>query len=386
MIKRIFGSTRNFLLVLLLPLIIMAFPAILAAQDNTTSDTEEQRSRLEEIGEEKAKLERDLGEIKQAENLVNDDLEAIDTELTWLTRRIDRTTSNYETKKQQVDFFNESNAQAIEDLNKAQESFKIRLVEWYKAGTGSVLESILSAGDLSDFLLVMAYMEALMESDQTNIDFIREQQGRIVEQTEQLQVDIAECERLLSEMNVDLARFQELKDAHASRLTGIKDDRVAMEAAIRELDASSYEIAMLLQASQYTERFGTQGMIWPVDAPITSGYGVRNHPIFGGRRMHTGVDMPVPYGTLVHAAQDGIVVYASWKNGYGNTVIIDHGGNLATLYGHNSSVEVRVGEHVSRGQVIAKAGSTGYSTGPHVHFEVRVHGEPTDPLPYMPPK
>jgi len=387
MIKNTFGNNRNFILALSLLFLIWAFPAMLIAQETDIPETsDEQRDRLEEIGEERDQLERDITEIKQAESLVLDDLEAIDTELTWLNRNIERTTSNYETKKQQVDFFNESNTQAIGDLQQAQDFFEARLVEWYKAGAGTVLESMLSAGDLSDFLLVMAYMEAIMESDEDNIDFIREQQGRIAEQTQQLQLDIAECERLLTEMNDDRSRYEELKDAHSSRLSGISSDRVQMEAALRILEASSYEIAMLLQASQYTEQFGTEGMIWPVDARINSGYGTRRHPIFGNMRMHTGVDMACPYGTHVHAAQDGVVVFSGWKGGYGNAVILDHGGGLGTLYAHNSSLEVRVGEMVNRGQVIAKVGSTGYSTGPHVHFEVRTNGQPVDPMPFMPPR
>jgi len=387
MISRIFGSNLNFVLVLILAVLLWAFPAMLIAQEDDIPETSDgQRSRLEEIGEEEAVLEDELRTIRQAENLVVDDLEAIDRELTYLTGSISRTTSNYETKKQQVDFFNNSNANAIANLETAQEFFEMRLVEWYKAGAGSVLGSMLSAGDLSDFLLVINYMEAIMESDQDNIDFIREQQGRIAEQTQELQLDIAECERLLIEMNNDLERYQELKDAHSYRLSGIMTDRTQMEIALRELQASSYEIEMLLQASQYTERFGTEGMIWPIDAAITSGYGNRRHPIFGGMRMHTGVDMPAPYGTLVHAPQDGIVVYSGWKSGYGNTVIIDHGDGLATLCAHNSSLEVRVGEMVNRGQVIAKVGSTGYSTGPHVHFEVRISGQHTDPMPFMPPR
>ncbi len=384
MIGHKFRNSTGFLFMLLLPLLIWIAPVTLTAQENPDDATEEERREmLEDINEEKTALQRELDEMKQAENLVEDDLEYIDRELTTLTRRIERTQSNYVTKQQQVDFFNQSNAQAIADLEAAQSKFELRLIEWYKSGAGSVLGSLLSAGDLSEYIHVMSYMDAIMQSDQVTIDFIREQQGRIAEQTELLTAEIAECERLLTEMRKDEARFQELRGTHYSRLTEIAGDVDRVEKAISDLRSSSYEIAMLLQASQYTSSFSGGGLIPPVDAPITSGFGMRRHPIFGGIRMHTGVDMPIAYGTPIHASQDGVVAFSGWKRGYGNTVLIDHGGGLATLYAHCSSLEVRVGERVSRGQVIAKIGSTGYSTGPHLHFEVRINGEPVDPEHYI---
>ena len=118
-------------------------------------------------------------------------------------------------------------------------------------------------------------------------------------------------------------------------------------------------------------------MIWPVSGPVTSGFGWR----WG--RMHEGIDIAVPTGTPVAAAASGRVIYAGWMGGYGNLVVIDHGGGIATAYGHNSSIAVGNGSSVSQGQTISYAGSTGHSTGPHVHFEVRVNGSPVDPLGYL---
>jgi len=118
-------------------------------------------------------------------------------------------------------------------------------------------------------------------------------------------------------------------------------------------------------------------------AKVSSGFGPRVHPIYGDVRTHTGVDYDAPTGTPVHAAADGVVVSAATLGGYGNCTIIDHGGGLATLYGHQSSMSVSAGERVTAGQVIGRVGSTGASTGPHLHFEVRRNGEPINPVPYL---
>jgi murein DD-endopeptidase MepM/ murein hydrolase activator NlpD len=121
----------------------------------------------------------------------------------------------------------------------------------------------------------------------------------------------------------------------------------------------------------------------PVPGAITSGFGYRMHPIFHVRKLHTGVDMHAGMGESIKAAAAGTVVFAGWRGGYGKCVIIDHGGGLATLYAHQSEILVSVGQVVKRGVVIGKVGSTGYSTGPHLHFEVRVNGTPVDPVGYL---
>lgn len=128
---------------------------------------------------------------------------------------------------------------------------------------------------------------------------------------------------------------------------------------------------------------GKAAMIWPVYGVITSPFGYRVHPIYGRQILHSGMDIGVDYGTPVHAALDGVVIEAEWISGYGNAVVIDHGNNTTTLYGHNQKLNVKVGQQVKQGDVIAYAGSTGNSTGPHVHFEIRVNGEAVDPALYL---
>ena len=121
-------------------------------------------------------------------------------------------------------------------------------------------------------------------------------------------------------------------------------------------------------------------MIYPVNGPVTSQFGYRVHPIAGTTRLHTGMDFGVGYGVPILAADNGVVIHSGWYGGYGNTVILDHGGGFTTLYAHASSLAVNVGQTVKQGQMVSRVGSTGYSTGPHLHFELRYHGNPINPL------
>jgi murein DD-endopeptidase MepM/ murein hydrolase activator NlpD len=148
---------------------------------------------------------------------------------------------------------------------------------------------------------------------------------------------------------------------------------------IDALQAVSAELAARIRAAQAnsTVRRGSGALIWPVNAPITSPFGMR----WG--RMHEGIDLGAAYGTPIAAAASGTVIYAGWMEGYGNLTVIDHGGGLSTAYGHQSHIAVSIGEQVAQGQIIGNVGSTGHSTGPHLHFEVRVNGAPVDPLGYL---
>ena len=177
-------------------------------------------------------------------------------------------------------------------------------------------------------------------------------------------------------------RKQERKEL----LDNAVSERDSAEQAYQELLQTSRQIEQMIRASQGHTSGAVQStgrMIWPLNGPITSPYGWRTHPIFGTARYHSGIDIGADYGENISAADSGTVIFAGWMGGYGYAVIIDHGGGISSLYGHNSELTVSEGQQVRQGQVIALAGSTGYSTGPHCHFEVRQNGEPVDPSGYL---
>jgi murein DD-endopeptidase MepM/ murein hydrolase activator NlpD len=178
----------------------------------------------------------------------------------------------------------------------------------------------------------------------------------------------------------DLSSTRRQKLTDLSQLTEAERQEAgeidALQAVSAQL-ADSIRAAQARDATSPTQTPSSAGLIWPVQGPITSPFGWR----WG--RMHEGIDIGVGYGTPIHAAASGTVIYCGWESGYGNLTVIDHGGNLATAYGHQSSIAVSCGQQVAQGEVIGYVGCTGHCFGPHLHFEVRVNGNPVDPLGYL---
>ena len=206
-------------------------------------------------------------------------------------------------------------------------------------------------------------IESARQSLERDMDVRQEQEQKARTAREIMEQKVAKQQALIEKMKSDKAVFDQQYD---------------------ELMAASRQVGEMIRGSHYNvQPSGSGAMIWPISGPITSEFGWRTHPITGDQRFHSGLDIGGEYGLPVHAAQSGTVTYAGWISGYGNTVIIDHGGGITTLYGHNQSLAVGEGQVVSQGQVISYCGSTGNSTGPHCHFEVRQNGEPVSPYGYL---
>ena len=186
----------------------------------------------------------------------------------------------------------------------------------------------------------------------------------------ELEAEVVLQSLLIEELDDEIAHFEDELDELQAEQARIK----------RRIAAEQAEAAARLAAPALVS---PSGFVRPVPGVITSGYGPRYHPILGYYRLHTGVDMAADYGRQIKAARDGVVILADVWGGYGRTVVIDHGGGVSTLYAHQSSLSVSYGQAIKAGTVIGKVGTSGLSTGAHLHFEVRVGGEPVDPAPYL---
>jgi len=217
------------------------------------------------------------------------------------------------------------------------------------------------------------------------IDAYTTDRDRTAALREDLIVEQQRLQALLEETEERRLQLADQATAKREALQAVVRERTASERAIRDLEEDSAALAALIQSMQSRASAGPRrslsAFLLPLRGPVTSRFGFRRHPIFRLRQFHQGVDIAAPRGSQVLAAFDGKVLFAGWYGGYGKLVILDHGGGTSTLYGHLSAILVKPGQVVARGRLIGNVGSTGYSTGPHLHYEVRQNGRPIEPGP-----
>jgi murein DD-endopeptidase MepM/ murein hydrolase activator NlpD len=262
-----------------------------------------------------------------------------------------------------------------------------RLRDIYKENRLGYLTLLFSAQTMGDFANKMFYLERIVAADIAMLRQLGYQQGVISQKEKNLRQRYSELAGIKELFKRRKNQFQSQQAFQNRIYSDLARKRREYERQIAELEQNSKEIENLivkiLSLGQGSAVKGSGRFIWPVRGPLTSGYGYRKHPIFRSVRFHTGLDIGVRYGTAVAAADNGLVIFGGWWGGYGMVVIIDHGNGYSTVYAHLSRLYVKKGQQVKKGQVVAASGSTGYSTGPHVHFEIRKNGATTNPLRFL---
>ena len=321
------------------------------------------------------------------------EVDSISEQLRNIQMELDAATNEYKAIKVKLG----ETEQKIEEneiiLAKAQKSFdkrKVvlnkRLCDVYENGQLSYVDVLLGANDFNDLISRMDLLTMIMKHDVNLFSEIKAERELILNKKAELENDKQAIQVLEQAAEEKKAVVELRKQERKELLDNAVSERDSAEQAYQELLQTSRQIEQMIRASQGHTSGAVQStgrMIWPLNGPITSPYGWRTHPIFGTARYHSGIDIGADYGENISAADSGTVIFAGWMGGYGYAVIIDHGGGISSLYGHNSELTVSEGQQVRQGQVIALAGSTGYSTGPHCHFEVRQNGEPVDPSGYL---
>ena len=361
----------------------------LSASVSWAETIEEKRAQRDEIqqklGEKDAQLEDKKKEISNAmERLI-----LTQEELAEAKRKL----AAIESRQQALSIKIRQNEAALaakqKEYDKSRSVYKKRLRDIYENGQVNYLDVLLGAADFRDFSSRMYLLQRVIRRDFALIDRLEEQREALLQQK-------AELDDIRKQLAAAHAESQKEKEIVAQKTVERQKlyeqalaEKAQLDAEYEELQRNSQEITAMIQRMEQEGRMmpqagGTGQLAWPVNGEITSPFGWRVHPIWGTQIFHAGLDIGADYGDPVHAADSGTVVFAGWMGGYGNAVMIDHGGGMVTLYGHNSSITVGEGEQVSKGQTIALAGSTGNSTGPHCHFEVRIHGEVVSPLQYLP--
>ena len=278
--------------------------------------------------------------------------------------------------------------QATEEYEKQKKQLEARLVASYKAGETSYLDMLLQSSSLSEFISNYYLISRIVTYDQEMLSKVekqkkelelakielKKQKKQLIETTEESENKAVSLENMIVIKNSYISQLSEEEKEYA-------DNIVEMQNEIKKVEAEILQAATLNIGYDYV---GGE-MAWPVPGHtiITSKFGMRTHPITGVYKLHTGVDISASIGDMFIAANDGVVAKAEYNTAYGNMVLINHGGGVSTLYAHGSEILVEVGQEVKRGDEVLKVGSTGYSTGPHAHFEVRINGQYVDPMPYI---
>lgn len=352
---------------------VFATSAMQQQLDTTKNNITQTKKDLEKIKNNKKITLNDIESLDQQIGAAEDDIVYLEKEITTLETNIN---------------------QAIVDIKEAEEEYEVkdvkrqdRLIAYYKCGSVSLMDTLLESESITDFFFRYRVLDEIMEYDQEMLKELNEEKISIENKKVQLEEDKVVCEQkkvLAEEQKVALNDVKEIRVTYLSKLEKEED---LLEKSIDELqkkaDSLTEEIRKM-SSSSTTSKYTGGTMQWPLPNfyGISSYYGNRLHPVLKVYKMHTGVDIAGAgcNGKNVVAAADGKVITAGWISGYGYTVMIDHGGGIVTLYAHSQKLLVKVGDKVKKGQPIMLVGSTGYATGPHLHFEVRVNGKYVNPL------
>lgn len=279
-------------------------------------------------------------------------------------------------------------AKANEELAERRKLVQARLRSMYVMGDQTVLSVYLGVEEMGDFVARQGIMERVMEADRRLFQELIQLQRKVAAMKAEQDQTVAQIRQLKARQLQERERLTEARAKKRQILRAVNQDKAKLQREYDAMDAESRRIENQLAALYAAQGGGTPvpfrgRFMRPVGGRLSSGFGNRRHPILGTTRLHAGLDFASPSGTPIRAAASGTVVSAGSMRGYGNTVIIDHGGGYSTLYAHCSRLMVRSGQRVNQGQVIAAVGSTGLSTGPHLHFEIRVNGRPVNPASYV---
>ncbi|MCD7878988.1 MAG: peptidoglycan DD-metalloendopeptidase family protein, partial [Candidatus Gastranaerophilales bacterium] len=274
----------------------------------------------------------------------------------------------------------------IAQYNKRQSASAERIRCIYKTKHSLILDLLISTNSISEFLDRIYYQNLIIQSDRKKMTELRSEAKNIAILKQKVEQEKKQLSKIINDMNRENSNIKQTISQNKSMIEKIQNDKRAYERSEKELKKQSDRLASIISRSTKNSAVvAGSGFILPIASGyrITSPYGWRVHPIFKTKSFHTGIDYASPSGTPIRASNSGKVIYSGWYGGYGKVVIIDHGNctgqPTTTLYAHMSQQKVLAGQNVTKGQVIGLVGSTGYSTGPHCHFEVRINGKPQNP-------
>lgn len=359
------------------------------SKSKSKSSTQLQRE-MRSVQSQKQKIQKQIQAKRREARAVMGDIQEVDGRLGHLEGRIEETSTQLSKNVQTQRKLASEVTATTQRLDQKRKEVRERLKQMYVAEEENVAVALLKARDLGDLAGRKTIIEKIAAKDRELFDEVDQLQKSIVAKKAQQDRVVANIRDLKSRQVNYQGELKSARSNKAQLLGELQAQQAELRKEYDELDRESDALAAQIRSLQASRRGTRQevspyrgSFLRPVSGRITSGFGMRFHPILKQNRMHNGIDFAAPTGTPIISVAPGVVLSAGYRRGYGNTVVIDHGGGMSTLYAHCSRLFVSEGQRVTRGQRIAAVGSTGLSTGPHLHFEVRIDGRPVDPRRYL---
>ncbi|MDD4066989.1 MAG: peptidoglycan DD-metalloendopeptidase family protein [Clostridia bacterium] len=376
---------KIFLLISVLAMVIMFSGVVLATNLNTLKD------QLDQNNKDLKDKQGQVTEIKNEQKTLLSQIANLGTQINKLETQIKALNNQINTCDAEITLTEEEIAEKEAEMEKQYNLLKTRIVAMYESGNISMIDVLLGADSISDFLSKYYMMNEVSNFDNNLLNKMNIQKEEIAKLKSCLEEKKTMLEKNRDDVKTKNTELASSKKVLSTKNSELENDKKALEESIDAIVEESQKLTAEIIKLQGTSKYAGGEMAWPLPgfSTITSSYGMRMHPTLKVYKLHTGVDISGAnsYGKAIVAANSGKVIAAKYNVAYGNMIIIDHGGGITTLYGHASKLVVKTGDIVTRGQIIAYVGTTGYSTGPHLHFEVRktVNGQvqTVDPMKYI---
>jgi len=370
-------------------LIIWVFVCLFITQVDCLANTNNQ-AQIQSIKQKQAQTHAKVKKLRLLENIEANKLYKNQRKLEQTKNNLQASKTAYTKKQEELSSMERALYQANAEFTQINSELRRRIRQIFKNQRTGFFQLLLSSQDVNMFVDRIHFESIVMKEDYKRLQAARDKAAQIIALRNRIELQKRSIAKTIDDMNAQQRTIKNNISQNQAMIHKLKTDRAYYERAERDLARQSASIQNMISSrkpSSQTSVNVTTGFIKPISGPITSPFGYRIHPIFKSRIFHSGIDIGGPNGGAIRASNDGKVIFAGWYGGYGQVVILDHGvvrgQPITTLYAHMSAITVTKGQTVKQGQQIGKEGSTGYSTGPHCHFEVRVNGQPRNPLNYI---